>query len=310
MSSSIVIATRTSPLALWQAEYVKRELLRIDSSLQITFKGIKTQGDLWLETPLYDLGGKRLFVKELEQALLNKEADLAVHSLKDMPVELPEGLILGAISMRENPFDAWVCPSGHSLLSLPSRSVVGTSSLRRHMQLGALRPDLVYQPLRGNVETRLKKCLSGEWDAIVLAVAGLTRLGLQSYITSVFNELEMIPSVAQGALGIECRADDHALIKRLQSIHHVPTQMCILAERAMNRALGGSCHVPIAGYAKWEGENLCLTGRVGKMSTYQMIEVKGVQSFGKAPESLGKEVAEQLIQKGAMDFIKYEKKPL
>lgn len=306
MSSSIIIATRMSPLALWQAEYVKRELSRIDPHLQVTLKGIKTQGDRWLETPLYKLGGKSLFVKELEQALLSGEADLAVHSLKDMPVELPEGLTLGAISMREDPFDAWICPSGHSLYTLPAGSVVGTSSLRRHMQLGAVRPDLVYQPLRGNVETRLKKCLSGEWDAIVLAVAGLSRLGLRAHITSIFDETVMVPAVSQGALGIECRASDKPLIERLQALHHVPTEICILAERAMNRMLGGGCHVPIAGYAKWEEETLCLTGRVGKISTYQMIEAKGSQLFGKSPEILGKEVAEQLIEKGAMDFIHYQ----
>lgn len=301
--SSLIIATRTSPLALWQAEHIKRELSRIDPQLTVTLKGIKTQGDRWLETPLYELGGKRLFVKELEHALLCGEADLAVHSLKDMPVELPEGLTLGAISLRENPFDAWVCPSGHSLSSLPANSVVGTSSLRRRMQLGRLRPDLVYEPLRGNVETRLKKCLAGEWDAIVLAVAGLSRLGLQAHITSIFDETKMLPAVAQGALGIECRANDHALIERLQALHHRPTEICILAERAMNRTLGGNCHVPVAGYAKWEGETLCLTGRVGDLSTYQMIEAKGEQPFGKAPETLGKEVAEQLVALGAMDFL-------
>lgn len=301
--SSIVIATRTSPLALWQAEYVKRELSRIDPQLTVTLKGIKTQGDHWLETPLYELGGKRLFVKELEHALLCEEADLAVHSLKDMPVELPEGLTFGAISLRENPFDAWVCPAGHSLFSLPPNSVVGTSSLRRRMQLGRMRPDLVYEPLRGNVETRLQKCLRGEWDAIVLAVAGLSRLGLQAHITSIFDETEMLPAVAQGALGIECRANDHALIERLRVLHHAPTEACILAERAMNRALGGSCHVPIAGYAKREGETLWLTGRVGDLSTYQMIEAKEQQYFEEDPEILGKKVAEQLISQGAMNFL-------
>ena len=303
MSSQLIIATRTSPLALWQAEYVKRELSRFHPHLEISLKGFKTQGDRWLDSPLYQMGGKSLFVKELEQALLEGEADLAVHSLKDMPVTLPQGLTLGAITSRENPFDAWICPSGYTLETLPAGSVVGTSSLRRQMQLGALRPDLEYQSLRGNVETRLKQCLNGEWSAIVLAVAGLNRLGLNEKINVIFQESQMIPAVGQGSLGIECRSEYAVLLQHLKVLHHPPTQSCILAQRAMNRELGGSCQVPVAGYAKYEQDLLWLTGRVGECVHYQMIEAKMSQAFGEDPEALGKQVANELIQQGAKEYI-------
>jgi hydroxymethylbilane synthase len=303
MSSSLTIITRTSPLALWQAEYIQRQLQHFHPSLKVQIQGVKTQGDRWLETPLYKIGGKSLFVKELEIALLEGKADIAVHSLKDMPVNLPEGLQLGAIGERENPFDAWVCPSGHTLATLPAGSVVGTSSLRRQVQLKALRPDLQTIALRGNVGSRLEKCLAKECDAIVLAVAGLLRLNLERYITSIFDETQMIPAVAQGALGIECRADDHATLEWLKPLHHAPTETCMIAERAMNRALGGSCHVPVAGYAKWEGNMLRLTGRVGDLSTYAILEATQEQTLGNDPERLGNEVAQALIAKGAMEFI-------
>lgn len=302
MSDSITIVTRTSPLALWQANFIQHQLCHFHPQLEVHIKGVKTQGDRWLDTPLYKIGGKSLFVKELEHALLAGEADLAVHSLKDMPVELPDGLVLGAICERENPFDAWVCPSGHSIMTLPAGSVVGTSSLRRQVQLGALRPDLVFKSLRGNVGTRLEKCLAGEWDAIVLAVAGLLRLGEEKQITEIFDETQMVPAVAQGALGIECRVNDQKTLELLKPLHHAPTEACAFAERAMNRALGGNCHVPVAGFSKWEGNTLSLIGRVGDISNYSIIEARGELHSGD-PIELGKQVADSLIAKGAMEYI-------
>lgn len=299
---SITIVTRKSPLALWQAEFVKKQLKHHHPELDVQIKGITTSGDNWLQTPLYQIGGKSLFVKELEEALLSLDADIAVHSLKDIPVDLPEGLLLGAICERESPFDAWICPKGLSLMDLPPNSVIGTSSLRRQAQLGALRKDLVYKPLRGNVGTRLEKCLNGEWDAIVLAEAGLSRLGLQQHITHVFSENEMIPAVAQGALGIECRVNDEKTQALLKALHHAPTEKAVFAERAMNRALGGSCHVPVAGFAKWENKELHLTGRVGDLSTYSLIEAHA-RHKGDDPEALGNTVAQMLVAKGAKEFI-------
>jgi len=243
MSHTLTIATRESPLALWQATFVQKQLQRHHPHLTIHIKGMKTIGDNWLETPLYEIGGKSLFVKELEQALLEKKADIAVHSLKDMPVDLPEGLMLGAICERESPF-----------------------------------------------------------DAIILAEAGLSRLGLQQHIVSVFTEDEMIPAVGQGGLGIECRADDDNTRILLAPLHHAPTATCVLAERAMNRALGGNCHVPVAGFAKWVETKLQLRGRVGEVSNYAIIEATA-QSEGDNPERLGKEVAQTLMAKGAKAFI-------
>lgn len=298
----LTIATRTSPLAMWQAEFVRDHLRRHHPSLIINIIGIKTLADKQLNTPLDKIGGKGIFVKELEQALLNREADLAVHSLKDVPATFPEGLGLGAICQRENPLDAWICPQGASLEKLSAGSRVGTSSLRRMVQLKMLRPDLHYVPLRGNVDTRLRKCQQGEWDAIVLAVAGLSRLKLTEHITQIFSPQELLPAVGQGALGIECRLNDDQTREWIDVLDHPPTRLCIEAERAMNAALGGNCQVPVAGYAVYENENLVLTGRVGDFQEKILLEARRAAPADKAV-SLGESVAQDLMLKGAEKII-------
>jgi len=300
--STITIVTRTSSLALWQANFVKDKLRMFYPSLQIEILGIKTAGDKWLETPLYEIGGKSLFVKELEQALLTKQADLAVHSLKDLPAVFPEGLGLAAICPRESPFDAWICPSKHSVMTLPSGSKVGTSSLRRIVQLKQLRPDLIYEPLRGNVDSRIQKCLSQQYDAIVLAHAGLKRLNLESYVTEVFSAEQMLPAVGQGALGIECRSEDTVILELLKGLHDSLTAQSVGAERAMNAKLGGSCQVAVAGYARWHQGQLHLTGRVGCPQSAKLLEAKSVGKLTQY-QQIGEEVANQLIDQGAQSII-------
>lgn len=298
------IVTRTSALALWQAEHVRRQLMHHHDELDIEIIGVKTSGDLSQteNIPLYKVGGKSLFVKELEHALLQEEADIAVHSLKDVPAFFPQGLTLGAICERENPFDAWVCPKGFTFATLPSGSKVGTSSLRRMMQLKALRPDLNFVSLRGNVDTRLRKCESGEFDAIILAVAGLVRLNLQQHIISIFSPQEMIPAVGQGALGIECRKDDEITKKRLQVLNHLPTQRCIEAERAMNAALGGNCQVPVAGFAELRDNLITLQGKVGSPESGLILHAQRSATIEEAVH-LGQQVAEDLIKQGAKEII-------
>ena len=289
-----------SPLARWQAQFVKAQLLQHHPHLTIHIEGIKTQGDKWLQSPLYKIGGKGLFVKELEEALLQKKADIAVHSLKDMPAFFPTGLGLAAICEREDPQDAWICPHGHSVHDLAPGSRVGTSSLRRQVQLQSVRPDLTYLPLRGNVETRLQRCLAGEWDAIVLAVAGLKRLNLLSHATHIFQPQLMLPAVGQGALGVECRVEDTFTWEKVAVLDHLPTRRCIEAERSMNQVLGGSCQVPIAGFATLEATDIHLWGRVGDPRTHTFIEAV---AKGTHPIEVGKAVAEALLAKGAKSIL-------
>lgn len=302
MTQSLTIVSRTSALAMWQAEFVRASLIAHYPELDVKIKGIKTAGDKWLEAPLYEIGGKSLFVKELETCLINGEADLAVHSLKDMPAMLPKGLALAAILQRENPFDAWICPQGATLAALAPNSRVGTSSLRRIAQLKKIRPDLVYTSLRGNVDSRVHKCQAGEWDAIVLAVAGLTRLNLMSHVTSIFTQQQMLPAVAQGALGLECRSDDKATLALIGVLNHNLSASCIRAERAMNHALGGNCKVAVAGYAVLENNEIKLIGRVGCPDTLVMLEATGRGNID-FPEALGQQVATELIQQGALEII-------
>lgn len=300
---SLRIVSRESPLAMWQAEFVRATLLRHYPELDIPIIGVKTTGDKWLETPLYKIGGKSVFVKELQTALLENKADLAVHSLKDVPAEFPEQLGLVAICERESPFDAWVCPKGTRVEDLPPGSRVGTSSLRRIVQLQQLRPDLEYAPLRGNVNTRLQKCHSGEWAAIVLAEAGLSRLGLQSQITSTFQPQALLPAVGQGALAIECRLADNQTRSLLSVLEHTPTRICITAERAMNAALGGNCQVAVAGFAQiTENNTLRLIGRVGDPEQKLLLEAQQIGSIDN-PIALGQAVAQDLIAKGATAII-------
>lgn len=259
---TLTIATRESRLAMWQAEHV-RDLLQQAPDLRVNLLGMTTRGDQILDRALSKVGGKGLFVKELETALAERRADLAVHSLKDVPMELPPGFVLAAVLEREDPRDAWVCHRHGGLMDLPHGARVGTSSLRRVTQLLALRPDLVIEPLRGNLDTRLRKLDEGHYDAIVLAAAGLKRLGLGQRIASTFDPATMLPAAGQGALGIEVRADDASLRERLARLSHRPTWLATHAERAVSRALGGSCSMPLAAHATWQGERLMLSAALG-----------------------------------------------
>lgn len=246
------IATRNSPLALWQAEFVAQQLKSQHPDVETELLPMTSLGDQLLDSPLSKIGGKGLFVKELEKSLLLGESDLAVHSMKDVPAELPEGLTLAAILARHNPADAFVSQHFASLEDLPLAARVGTSSLRRQMQLLALRPDLEILPLRGNVNSRLQKLAAGDYAAIVLAAAGLERLGLAESITKIFSVIAMLPAVAQGALGIECRADDSRMPDLLKPLACAETTLCVSAERAVIAKLGGSCQMPLAAFAQWK----------------------------------------------------------
>ena len=262
MTSNITIATRESRLALWQAEHV-RDLLSARFGLSVTLLGMTTRGDEILDRTLSKVGGKGLFVKELETALEEGRAQLAVHSLKDVPMDLPEGFELAAVLEREDPRDAFVSNHCAALADLPHGARVGTSSLRRVVQLRALRPDLLIEPLRGNLDTRLRKLDEGQYDAIVLAAAGLKRLGMAARIRSEFATDAMLPCAGQGALGLEVRSDATDLRTRLALLVHQPTMLAVHAERAVSRALGGSCSMPLAAHAVWHGDTLSLRAAVG-----------------------------------------------
>ena len=294
----IRIATRQSPLALWQAEFVKAELERHHPGIQVELLGFTTQGDKILDSPLAKIGGKGLFVKELETAMLEGKADIAVHSMKDVPVDFPEGLGLTTICEREDPADAFVSNSFASIDELPQGAIVGTSSLRRRCQLLQARPDLDIRDLRGNVNTRLRKLDDGEYQAIVLAVAGLKRLKMADRIRSALPFELSLPAVGQGAVGIECRMDDTETLKLLEPLHHQPTATRVLAERAMNARLHGGCQVPIAGFAELDGNTLRLRGRVGSPDGKQLLKA---EASGPAdqPEQLGQQVADTLLLQGA-----------
>tara|TARA_R110002126_G_scaffold43555_3_gene124834 strand:+ start:1150 stop:2079 length:930 start_codon:yes stop_codon:yes gene_type:complete len=298
MSQTVRIATRKSALALWQAEFVKAELLRHHPALKVELVPMSTQGDKILDTPLAKIGGKGLFVKELETAMLDGRADIAVHSMKDVPVAFPEGLVLQTICQREDPRDAFVSNQFQHVMQLPFGAVVGTSSLRRQCQLKALRPDLTVRDLRGNVNTRLAKLDNGEFAAIILASAGLIRLGFASRIASYIEPEQSLPANGQGAVGIECRSDDHAIQQLLAPLEHQTTRLCVLAERAMNRRLQGGCQVPIGAFAMLNADQLHLRGLVGSLDGSQIIRA---EQTGKAEEAeqLGLLVAEQLLAQGA-----------
>lgn len=302
MTQLVRIATRKSALALWQAEYVKAALEQSHPGLQVELVPMSTQGDKILDTPLAKIGGKGLFVKELETAMLEGRADIAVHSMKDVPVEFPEGLMLAVICEREDPRDAFVSNRFASFAELPQGAVVGTSSLRRQCQLKALRPDLVIRDLRGNVNTRLAKLDAGEYDAIILAAAGLIRLGFQSRIAGYIDVAHSLPANGQGAVGIECRTDDAAIRALLAPLEHTATRQAVLAERAMNRQLQGGCQVPIGAFAVHEGDSLWLRGLVGQLdgSTILRAEVRGAAT---AAEQLGEQLAQQLLDQGAAAIL-------
>jgi hydroxymethylbilane synthase len=298
----IRIATRQSPLALWQAHYVQHCLEAAHPGLRVELVPMVTRGDIILDTPLAKVGGKGLFVKELELALLENRADIAVHSMKDVPVAFPEGLGLVTICERDDPRDAFVSPNFESLAHLPPGSVVGTSSLRRQCQLREMRPDLVIRDLRGNVGTRLGKLDSGQYDAIILAVAGLKRLGLESRIRNAISPEECLPAVGQGAVGIECRLDDSVTRALLAPLNHTETDIRVRAERAMNTRLEGGCQVPIGSYAVLEGDRLWLRALVGAPDGSEIVRGERHGSAADA-EQMGIELAEELLSRGAREIL-------
>ena len=306
MPAPIIIATRESRLALWQAEHV-RDLLRLRFGLAVELLGMTTRGDQILDRTLSKVGGKGLFVKELETALEEGRAHLAVHSLKDVPMDLPEGFALATVLDREDPRDAFVSPRYASLAELPLGARVGTSSLRRVVQLGALRPDLVIEPLRGNLDTRLRNLDAGEHDAIVLAAAGLKRLGLAERIRSVFDPGRMLPCAGQGALGIEVRADASELLARLATLTHRPTWLAVQAERAVSRALGGSCSMPLAAHATWHGDTLVLQAALGHatqpLSPLLRAEVSAAVADDAQARALGVRAATAIREQGASGYL-------
>jgi len=296
------IGTRKSPLALWQANFVKAELERLHPGLVCELVKISTEGDRILDTPLAKVGGKGLFVKELEQALHDTRIDLAVHSMKDVTVELPEGLHIPVICARETPWDAFVSNHHGHFAALPVGARIGTSSLRRQMQLGHARPDLEIVSLRGNVNTRLAKLDAGEFDAIILAAAGLVRLEMAGRIRELLPAELSLPAVGQGAVGIECRVADERTNALLQPLDHAETHARVRAERAMNAALQGGCQVPIAGFAEIHDETLYLRGIVGTPEGRRMIRAD-LAGHMRDAESIGSEVARRLLDDGAGEIL-------
>lgn len=297
------IATRKSPLALWQAEHVGAALQRQHPGLQVELVGMTTQGDRILDAPLAKVGGKGLFVKELEQGLLEGRADIAVHSMKDVPVDLPQGLHLAVIMPREDPRDAFVSNRYASLKDLPEGARLGTSSLRRQSQLAARRPDLRIAPLRGNVNTRLGKLDGGEFDAIILAAAGLKRLGFAQRITACLDTADSLPAIGQGAIGIECRVDDPRVNRLIGPLHHFDTALCVSAERAMNQRLMGGCQVPIAGHAQLRDGGIYLRGLVGRPDGSEIVRGEQ-QGSPEEAQAVGLRLAEDLLGRGADAILK------
>jgi len=298
--TTVRIATRESALALWQAEYVKAQLEHFHQDINVVLVPMTTKGDIWLDTPLAKIGGKGLFVKELEVAMLEDRADIAVHSMKDLPVDFPPGLDLEVICPREDPRDAFVSNTYASLSDLPQGAIVGTSSLRRQCQLKAKRPDLDIRDLRGNVNTRLRKLDEGQYDAIILAAAGLIRLKMNERIAQTIEPEEMLPANGQGAVGIECRINDDTIKSLLAPLECNTTRTRVLTERAMNKALEGGCQVPIASYSviSADGKDVHLRGLVGAVDGSEIIEseITGPVEQG---EALGNTLAQELLSRGA-----------
>ncbi|GAA6174040.1 hydroxymethylbilane synthase [Colwellia sp. KU-HH00111] len=298
--TTVRIATRKSALALWQAEYVKAQLEQFHPQITVELVPMTTKGDIILDTPLAKVGGKGLFVKELEVAMLEDRADIAVHSMKDVPVDFPDGLGLQTICPREDPRDAFVSNTYSSLSELPQGAIVGTSSLRRQCQLKAQRPDLTIVDLRGNVNTRLRKLDEGQYDAIILAAAGLIRLKMSERIAQFIEPEQMLPANGQGAVGIECRTNDDTIKALLAPLECGATRARVLTERAMNKALEGGCQVPIASYSviSADGKEIHLRGLVGAIDGSEMIasEITGPIAQG---EALGNTLAQELLSRGA-----------
>ncbi|QJD71627.1 hydroxymethylbilane synthase [Marinobacterium sp. LSUCC0821] len=302
MSRKLRIATRQSLLALWQAEFVKASLESLHKDLEVELVTMVTRGDKILDTPLAKIGGKGLFVKELEVAMLEGRADIAVHSMKDVPMEFPEGLGLAVVCERETPTDAFVSNTYNHFDELPEGAVVGTSSLRREVQLRERRPDLVIKTLRGNVQTRLGKLDAGEYDAIILASAGLIRLELKDRIKHQILSTDSLPAGGQGAVGIECRMDDQETLALLAPLNHAETAARVAAERAMNRHLEGGCQVPIGCYAELEGDELWLRGLVGRPDGTLVLRDE-IRGSSKDAEKIGIELAERLLDAGAAAIL-------
>ncbi|KJF80311.1 hydroxymethylbilane synthase [Photobacterium angustum] len=298
----IRIATRKSPLALWQAEFVKAELEQAHPGIIVELVPMITKGDIILDTPLAKVGGKGLFVKELEVAMLEGRADIAVHSMKDVPVEFPEGLGLVTICEREDPRDAFVSNKYNNIDELPQGAIVGTSSLRRQCQLRAQRPDLIVNDLRGNVNTRLRKMDEGQYDAIILACAGLKRLKMEDRIRSEIAPEVSLPAVGQGAVGIECRLDDTRVRQLLAALSDQATTTRVLCERAMNNYLQGGCQVPIGSYAELEGDQIWLRALVGEPDGSKIVRAE-IRGPIEQAEQLGETLAEQLLNDGARDIL-------
>ncbi len=302
----IRIATRKSPLAIWQSQFVKNALLKTDPTLEISFIELTTKGDREQTTALTDIGGKSLFVKELQQAMLNNEADIAVHSIKDMSVQDSPGLTLAAICERDDPRDAFLSTKYASIKALPENAVVGTASPRRTSLLKSIRPDLQTKLLRGNVGTRLNKLDDGQYDAIILATAGLKRLGLDNRITDYLNPSVFIPAIGQAAIGIECCDNNKVLLALISQLNHTDTAQCVLAERAVNKVLNGDCHTPLAAYAIIDGDKLKLHSMVGSLDGSQKIESRLDGSPNEAVE-IGEKVGNDLLEKGAGTLLNKSK---
>ncbi len=303
MRKTLRIATRKSPLAMWQAEFVKAELERLHPGLSVELLPMSTKGDKILDVPLAKIGGKGLFTKELEDRMMAGEADIAVHSMKDVPMELPEGFALGAILERHAPTDAFVSNQYNHFSDLPQGAVLGTSSLRRKAQLMAERPDLVVKDLRGNVGTRLGKLDAGEYDAIVLATSGLKRLELEDRIRHELSPEVCLPAVSQGTLGIEYFSKDQEVLDLIKVLNHSETEIRTRAERAMNHRLEGGCQVPIGVYAELKENGIFLRGLVGSLDGSTILRSEAMGAIDD-PETLGIQVAEALLDKGAWDILK------
>ncbi len=294
----IKIGTRGSALALWQAEWVKSELEKKYQGIAVTLTKIKTTGDKILDVPLAKVGGKGLFVKEIEEAMLANEIDIAVHSMKDVPTFFPDGLHLSCITKREDPRDALLSRNGVTFKELPKGANVGTSSLRRQAQLMNIRPDFVIHQLRGNVDTRLRKLKEGQFDAIILAAAGVKRLGLAENVTEYIDPEISLPAIGQGALGIECRVDDRELNDLIAFFNHAESRTCVTGERALLRRLEGGCQVPIACYGRMKDGKLHLTGLVGSVDGKRIIK-DTIEGAPEKAEKLGVTLAEKLLVQGA-----------
>jgi hydroxymethylbilane synthase len=301
----LIIATRESALAMWQAEHVRDQLRARYPSCEVTLLGLTTQGDRIVDQPLADIGGKGLFIKELEQAMADGRADLAVHSLKDVPMDMPSGFLLAAIMKREDPRDAWVSNRYPSLADLPANSVVGTSSLRREAQLRERYPKLDIKPLRGNVNTRLKKLDDGQYAAIILAAAGLKRLGFANRIAALLDPDDSLPAVGQGALALECHADRADLISALALLSDTETTLATSAERAFGQRLGGSCHTPLAALGVWQGDQLWLRGLIASRDGLRVVrgERIGAAVNVQAAEAIGNALGAEFLLRGAAEIL-------